>query len=141
MYNCKSHIVKKELEIERIFNSISSHLDFEGAIASIEELQIDSNELFDFLWRRAVKPQSAGGHVLISALTLYKLNIACSLTAEQAIEQMCLGWDVSLEEVPWYLANQFSKEEIVELTKKMHFEKEEQNTRLKTISYWIGNKA
>lgn len=133
--------MNKQLEITEIFNSISSHKDFGEAIGLIEKFNDGSTEIFELLWSRAIRAQSQGGHVLISALALYKLNIACPLPPQKAIEQMCIDWDISLEEVPWYLANQFSKVVILELTEKMNFKTDEQNTRLKTIDYWIKNMA
>lgn len=131
--------MNKKLEINKVFDSISGHQDFSKAIDSVGKLQCDSDEVFEFLWNKAIKAQSLGGHVLISALTLYELNIECPLSPQEAIGQMCLDWDISLEEVPWYLANQFSKGVILELTDTLNFKTEDQNTRLKTIAYWIKN--
>jgi hypothetical protein len=130
-----------EFEIEKICNTISGYHDFERAVESISKLRLESNDdqLFKIFWTRAIKSQTKNGHVYISALVLYKLNIDCPLTPENAIKQMCVdfNWDISIEEVPWYLANQFSKEVILELTEKLNFEIEEQNIKLQTINYWV----
>lgn len=111
-------------------------------MTAINKLHLDTStdQLFTILWSKAIKSQAEIKHVYISALTLYKLNIDCLLSPEKAIEQMCIenDWDISIEEVPWYLANQFSKEVILETTKKIAFKTETQNVKLQTIDYWIG---
>ena len=129
--------MNKKIEIDKIFDSISSHRDFSKAIDAVEKLQDDSDEVFELLWKRAIKAQSKGGHVFISALTLYKLNIKCPLSPQEAIRQMCDDWEVSIEEVPSYLAKQFSKKVILELIDTFNFKTEDQNARLETIAYWV----
>ena len=118
--------MNKELKIKEIFNSISDHKDFKKAIDLIAKFNDDSDEIFRILWTKAIQRQSIGEHVYVPALTLYKLNITCPISAQESIEQVCVDWDISIEEIPWYLANQFSKEVVLELTQKLNFETKNQ---------------
>ena len=131
--------MNKELAIERIFSSVLSSKDFEPAVEAIEKLIDGSDDIFEILWQRAIKPQSVGKHVLISAISLYRLNINCPLSLQRALEQVCIEWEISIGEVAWYLANQFSREAVLDLTNRSEFKTEEKNIRLETIDYWIKN--
>ncbi|WP_299678809.1 hypothetical protein [uncultured Dokdonia sp.] len=95
-------------------------------------------EIFQILWNKSISAQDQNKHVYLSALTLYKLNINCPLSLKSSIHQITESeWDISIEEVPWYLVNQFSKEAIIALLKKIDFKTQDQKIKLQTIAYWV----
>lgn len=101
---------------------------------------VDPHLLFKTLFPIATKRQDVeNGPVAFCAYTLYNLNPTCAIAAEDAI-QMLIGneWDVSIEEVPWYLTNQFGLECVNRCVQELQriTTDEEACVRLRTILYW-----
>lgn len=128
--------------IKKIFKAVESRNQYEATYLQIRALSLNDSALFEILWPEAIKSQSINRDVLLSALTLYHLNIKCSINLKSAILQMYDEWDLSLEEVPWYLVNQFSEIEvrniINEISQKAEFKGKEVIS--KTILYWLNCK-
>jgi len=133
-------IINLELEIEAIFSKNLNYHDFDTAIAFIQKLITEDNqlEIFKILWNKSISAQYQNKYVYLSALTLYKSNMNCPLSLKSSIHQIIESeWDISIEEVPWYLVNQFSKEAIIALLKEIDFKTQDQKIKLQTIAYWV----
>lgn len=123
--------------INKIFNAIENRSEYEKAYQQIRYLTPIDSELFEILWPEAIKSQSVERNVLLSALTLYSLNLKCPIKLNNALLQMYDEWEISIEEVPWYLVNQFSKEEIIETIFELNLENDAKG---RTIIYWVEKK-
>jgi hypothetical protein len=91
-----------------------------------------------------VFPLAAGsqtdGPAYFAARLLWELNPPCPLSSEEAVRAMLTGWDISIEEVPFYLARQFGDEELYATVQRLEAETadHEATVRLGTIRYWAG---
>lgn len=74
--------------INKIFKAIENRSQYETAYQQIRSLSSNDNELFEVLWSEAIKSQSVERNVLLSALTLYNLNIKCPVNLKSALLQM-----------------------------------------------------
>ena len=128
--------------INKIFKAIENRSQYETAYQQIRSLSSNDKELFELLWPEAIKSQSLDRNVLLSALTLYHLNIKCPINLKSALLQMYDEWEISIEEVPWYLVNQFSEMEIrniiAEISEKAELKGKVATT--KSILYWLNCK-
>jgi len=125
--------------INKIFKAVENRSQYEDAYVQIRALSFNDSELFEILWPEAIKNQSVDRNVLLSALTLYNLNLKCPINLSIALLQLYDEWEISIEEVPWYLVNQFSEMEvrkvITEISEKAELKSKEAIT--KTILYWL----
>lgn len=98
----------------------------------------EPGELFNALFPIATAPQ-ADGPAYRAAKLLIQMNPSCQLSPTDAVRRMLDGWDVSLEEVPLYLAKQFGKASIARVVAllRKEFLEGEQEVRLRTITYWL----
>jgi hypothetical protein len=109
---------------------------------------VDPRLLFDTLFPISIRQQgNASGPVAFSAYAIHAINPPCPLTPSAAVSQMVqYEWDISIEEVPWYLANQFGRDEIQKCVADAldHQADESARRRLNTVRYWVDlnpNKA
>ena len=115
--------------------------DWEIELAPLMERlrQLDTVECFHLLFQFAAHSQS-DGPAAPTALLLRRLNLRCPISCRQAIEEMLTDWDISIQEVPFYLAEQFGvaavRAEIAELGPSIT--DKDQITRLGTIEYWLS---
>jgi hypothetical protein len=82
----------------------------------IRELEsVEPQVLFDSLFPFAVKEQGTNnGPVAFSAYVIHAINPPCPLTPSEALSEMVKQEsDISIEEVPWCLANQFGADQIL----------------------------
>jgi hypothetical protein len=96
--------------------------------------------LFETLFPIAVREQGqASGPVAMCAHALHALNPPCRLSVDDAVAALLPAWDISIEEVPWYLAKQFGREAVVGSVGRLRARENDQIalTRLKTIEYWV----
>jgi hypothetical protein len=79
----------------------------------------------------------------MSAYALHALNPSCRLSVDDAVAALLPAWDISIEEVPWYLVKQFGREEVLESVERLRARESDEMalTRLKTIEYWVQAKA
>lgn len=126
-----------ETEIVAALATVKSSRDLRKLLPDLKS--VDPELLFRTLFPIAARSQG-DGPVAFSAVAIYKLNPPCLLTPVEAITQMIeLDWDISIEEVPWYLANQFGDERILECAKELlriHLDENAQ-VLLKTVIYWV----
>ena len=98
--------------------------------------------LFDTLFPIAASKQcKENGPVAYSAVALHAANPPCSITCDEALSMMVeREWDISIEEVPWYLANEFGVESVLKSVQEMGVKTidEDAQVRLKTVRYWVG---
>lgn len=123
-----------EDKIISIFKDNSGIKQYSLMLEKIKELNVSDKDLFQVLWHEAISVQQIGKHVFQSAYTLYKLNIECQISLKDALFQVLKEWDISIEEIPWYLTNQFSKNEIISFILELNLV---DDVRAKTILYWI----
>ncbi len=99
--------------------------------------ELDAAEVFQALFPIAVEPQWHGPAYRAACL-LFVLKPACPILCKDAIRLMLANWDVSIEEVPWYLAGQFGKELIRQSIEELSKEPldDEQKVKLSTVQYW-----
>jgi hypothetical protein len=128
----------KQSKILEIFGQVKDHKDYINAINEIGKLQLDDKLIFDFFWSRAIKKQNNNEKVAFSAVALRELNPKCQINLELALKQICSDWDISIEEVPWYLCNQFTNSEINHQIDQVKFDDETMNKRLDIIRFWIN---
>ena len=98
--------------------------------------------IFEALFPVAVRAQGEGnGPVAMSAYVLYALNPVCPLPVDEAVASLLPSWDVSIEEVPWYLAKQFGVESVRTSVMRLRHQRTDELslTRLRTIEYWIAS--
>src|SRR5262245_34169792 len=67
---------------------------------------------FSLLWPLAVASQGRAPSFPAAAL-LYRLNPPCPMDCLDAVAQLLPDWDISIEEVPWYLVGQFGRVNVV----------------------------
>lgn len=97
--------------------------------------------VFDALFPIAVREQGeASGPVAMSAYALHALNPPCRLSIDDAVSSLLPSWDISIEEVPWYLAKQFGRDAVLASVARLRARQTDQTalTRLRTIEYWVG---
>lgn len=115
-------------EHERVFLSVRERLR-----------GLDDARQFEILFPVAVKAQHHAPSCPASEL-LCELSPACPLSCEDAIRALLPEWDVSIEEVPFYIAARFGvarvRIAIDRLTSEVGGDSEKQ--RLETVAYWIG---
>jgi hypothetical protein len=99
--------------------------------------ELDCREVFEALFPIAADAQWHGPAYRAAAL-LFVLKPACPIPCKDAIRAMLPNWDVSIEEVPWYLAGQFGQEAIRQALEQLRQEPldHEQKVRLGTVQYW-----
>jgi len=105
----------------------------------VEKLRSFSDEdLFDTLFELSIQNQQIGRSVAFAGYALYELNPRCSLSAKAATEALLKEWDVSIEEVVFYLMRQFGLEAMKSARREIMAEHGDPPKRLETIRYW-GN--
>ena len=94
---------------------------------------------FALLWPIAVGAQSRGPAFPAAAL-LHRLNPSCPMSCADAVASVLPDWDISIEEVPWYLVAQFGRARVIaaaeELAKRCTSDVD--RTLLSTVVYWAG---
>ncbi|HYE18252.1 MAG TPA: hypothetical protein VEA69_07395 [Tepidisphaeraceae bacterium] len=100
--------------------------------------------LFDALFPVAVREQGeSSGPVAMSAYALHALNPPCGLPIDDAVASLLPSWDVSIEEVPWYLAKQFGRDAVLAAVGRLRARQGDDAAmaRLRTIEYWVGGRT
>jgi hypothetical protein len=111
--------------------------DLHGVLQELSNCEPET--LFSTLFPNAIQRQERGLGVAFSAYVLYELNPPCPLNLEDAIRKVINGWDVSIEEVPWYLTNQFGFEAVVACAEEIHKCESDAaaRTALEAFIYWV----
>ena len=123
-------------EIRRVFDR-----DPEKELAGLADRlrRAGGDEAFHALFPIASRGQSLGP-AAGAAWLLLRVNPRCPISCLEATRELLTDWDVSIEEVPFYLAEQFGsalvREAVVVLRRTISAEKQLQT--LSTIEYWLG---
>lgn len=101
--------------------------------------RFDDDELFNTLFFLSIRRQGSGLPVAYAAVALNTLNPKCPITLTEAIEALLPAWDISIEEVVFYLGKQFGRDASFTAIEKLRSteQDEEKSVRLKTIAYWL----
>jgi hypothetical protein len=106
----------------------------------VEELRgFTEEDLFQTLFYTCIRRQGEGLPVAPSAYAINELNPKCLIPLKEAIEKMLPEWDISIEEVVFYLAKQFGKQQVRSMLQE--FDQgisEDSRIRIETIDYWLG---
>jgi len=107
-------------------------------VSSISES--DDPERFTVIFGHAVEEQAIGVAVYDAARLLHEANPSCPIPCELAVESMLPNWDVSIQEVPWYLKRQFGADGVKEAVKNVrkHVSSDGERSTLDSILYWVG---
>jgi len=126
------------MDAEEILSRVSQARRLPPLVAELRDA--DPNTVFQALFSYAIRAQGIGhGPVAMSAYTLHALNPPCPLPVDDAVARLLGDWDISIEEVPWYLVKQFGREEVlasVERLRAVHTDARAV-ARLRTIEYWV----
>ena len=114
--------------------------EHEGVFLSVrEQLRgLDDTQQFEILFPVAIKSQHHAPSCPASEL-LRQLSPACPLSCEDAVRALLSEWDVSIEEVPFYIAARFGVARVRQAIESLSSEVEghDEKQRLKTVAYWI----
>jgi hypothetical protein len=106
-----------------------------------EELRkLTDEQQFRILFPIAVKSQGHDFPVLDAAILLRRLSPECPISCDEAVRALLPEWDISIEQVPFYLAARFGSKRVREAVRNIEQEatgKPEKAT-LNTIIYWAG---
>lgn len=73
--------------------------------------------------------QIAGRH-------LRAMNPPCPIELDEAISGLLSTWDLSVEEVPWYFANTFSKDAVLQALERIESGSDRDDSELRAIKTW-----
>ncbi len=117
-----------------------STADYEWNFRGVRERLrgLDDSQRFAVLFPIAIRRQG-DALALDAACLLRELSPHCPLACEEAIRAMLLTWDVSLEEVPFYLAARFEPGHVRDIARKLmqEFPSEPEKGSLRSIAYWM----
>lgn len=122
-------------EIERLTGR-----DFARDLAPLAERlrQTESATAFRALFPFAAHSQELGP-AAPAAWLLLEVNPKCPITLREAVGELLSDWDISIEEVPFYLAEQFGAEAVSQVVTELRSGAgKTQRTILDTIEYWLG---
>lgn len=125
----------------RILEILRSTKGQRGLPATYEALEsFEPASLFDTLFEVSVRAQEDGRPVAFAGCALEALNPPCSLTVNEAVGRLLPEWDISLEEVVFYLAKQFGAAAVTVATDELQSSSlgHEAAVRLRTVRYWAG---
>ena len=102
--------------------------------------EVNDADVFSVVFSHAIESQAIGSAVYDAARLLYQSNMKCQLTCIDAILAAIPHWDISIEEFPWYLRNQFGKSGVMDAISKLRdqFDTEYERKILDTFEYWNG---
>ena len=99
----------------------------------------DSTIAFHALFPFAAHSQDCGP-AAPAAWLLRRVNPKCPISCREAVQEMLTDWDVSIEEVPFYLAEQFGVAEVLATLDELSPTVSGQRppALIGTIRYWLG---
>jgi hypothetical protein len=114
-------------EHERVFRLVRERL------RGIEDAQ-----QFDILFPLAVKGQLQAPS-LPAAELLRELSPACPLSCEDAIRALLSEWNVSIEQVPFYIVARFGVSRVRQAIERLAAETvaDSEKRCLQTVAYWV----
>lgn len=125
---------------KEILNILISGKSIKELPAIFETLKkYDENELFNSLFYLSIQEQEIDKGVAFAAYSLYELNPKAQIEVKVAVEMLLKHWDISLEEVVFYLAKQFGKDIVKREASRLisTLNAQDELTRAKAIKYWL----
>jgi hypothetical protein len=114
--------------------------DWDAELAPLVERlsRADGAATFRSLFQFAAHSQ-LHGPAAPAALLLLRINPHCPISCADAVREMLTDWDVSIEEVPFYLAEQFGVARVRATVADLRTSTADQNqiSTLRTIDYWL----
>lgn len=134
---------------ERIIQKIYWAVDHSGGcnpqqysqIASVLQ-KLDSAEVFEILYTVLTnmdRPATRFADQQFAGRLLLDLQPICTLELTDAIQGLLKGYNFSIEELPWYFAQQYGKQIVLEILEKLTSELtcEQQQQSIKTWEWWL----
>jgi len=124
----------------RILDTVRSTKGPRGLPATDDALRaFEPTELFETLFAASVLAQGGAYPVAYAGCALFALDPPCGLTVNEAVGRLRSEWDISLEEVVFYLAKQFGTAAVTEAAKQLQSSSlaHEEAVRLRTGRYWV----
>src|SRR5579862_2869235 len=89
---------------------------------------------------RRLKDEDLRFPVCDSAILLRELSPDCPVSCEEAVRAMLPSWDISIEEVPFYLAARFGTDRVRRAVRAIESGtlSDVQKRMLDTVLYWLG---
>jgi len=114
-------------EHEQVFHSVRERLR-----------GLDDTQRFEVLFPLAVKAQHHAPSSPAAEL-LRELSPVCSLSCEDAVRALLPEWDVSIREVPFYLAARFGLERVRQAVNHLgpRIASDSEKRSLQTVAYWL----
>lgn len=134
---------------ERIIQKIYWCVDCYGEVtpqqySQVESVlqKIDSAEVFEILYTvltNANRPANRFADQEFAGRLLFALQPTCTLEPTQAIQNLLKCYDLSIEEVPRYFAQQYGKPVVLEILEKLKTEVvcEQQQQSIETWKWWL----
>lgn len=102
--------------------------------------QLGDDALFHLLFPLATSAQLDCPLAYSAALLLHQIKPDCPVPCKEALRGLFGDWDISIEEVPWYLRDVFGRQRVLEAIAELLQEplSDIQVRRLQTVEYWLG---
>jgi hypothetical protein len=102
--------------------------------------RLGDDPLFRLLFLLATAAQWDSPLAYSAALLLDQIRPACPLPCEEAVRGLLRAWDVSIEEVPWYLKAAFGRARVMEAVAALLREplSNSEVSQLRAVAYWLG---
>jgi hypothetical protein len=104
--------------------------------------KLDSAEVFEILYTvltNVDRPATRFADREFAGRLLLDLQPTCNLELTEAIQGLLKGYNLSIEELPWYFAQQYGKQVVLEILEKLRTELncEQQQQSIKTWEWWL----
>jgi hypothetical protein len=98
----------------------------------------DGSEIFHALFPIAAEAQEHAP-AYDAACLLFDVKPTCPIPCKDAIRAMLPHWDISIQELPWYLAGYFGEGAIRQALKELRGDllSQQERVRLDTVRYWV----
>lgn len=99
--------------------------------------RLSPDKQFALLWPLATSSQSRAP-AYPAAVLLHRLNPPCSLSCTDAVAALLPDWDISIEEVPWYLVAQFGRAHVTSSAEGLASARDSlvESRMLSVVVYW-----
>jgi hypothetical protein len=135
----------KERIIQKIYWAVDRYGRFNpqqyNQISSVLR-KLDSAEVFEILYTvltNVDRPATRFEDQEFAGRLLLDLQPTCTLELTEAIQGLLKGYNFSIEELPWYFAQQYGKQVVLEILEKLRTELncEQQQQSIKTWEWWL----
>lgn len=127
-----------QAEIIEILKGFKGQRDLPRIVEALR--QFDPPSLFETLFPLSVREQGEGQPVAVGAYALNELNPDCPFELKVAVEALIPNWDISIEEVVFYLVKQFGSQAVMSAAGELgeKYKTGTSATLLRGVSYWAS---